>query len=78
MLAARGEVSALHAYQPYADILRVLPCVRAVLMTPSPTPAQPRGYAPLKTPQDVAAAQQLLDILGADDELALPGKRAEP
>jgi hypothetical protein len=64
------QVAALHAYQGYPDLLRLLSTVTALSMTPRPRPGQPRGYAPLKSPSDVAMAQSVLDDIQAfGDEL---------
>lgn len=64
------QVGALHAYQTYADVLRLLPAVTPLSMTRNPRPGQPRGYAPLKSPSDIEAAQAVLDAIGtAGDEL---------
>lgn len=59
------QVGALHAYQTYGDVLRLLPSVEAVSMTRAPRPGQPRGYAPLKSPSDVGVAQAVLDAVSA-------------
>jgi hypothetical protein len=64
------QVGALHAYQTYADVLRLLPAVTPLSMTRNPRTGQPRGYAPLKSQSDVEAAQTVLDAIGAvGDEL---------
>lgn len=64
------QVDALHAYQTYADVLRLLPVVTPLSMTRNPRTGQPRGYAPLKSPSDVEAAQAVLDAIGTTgDEL---------
>ncbi len=57
------QVAALHAYQGYPDVLRLLPRVMALSMTPTPRPGQTRGYAPLKSQSDVAIAQSVLDSI---------------
>lgn len=59
------QVDALHAYQTYGDVLRLLPSVEAVSMTRTARPGQPRGYAPLKSPSDVGVAQAVLDAVSA-------------
>lgn len=64
------QVGALHAYQTYADVLRLLPAVTPLSMTRNPRSGQPRGYAPLKSPSDVEASQAVLDAISAvGDEL---------
>jgi hypothetical protein len=68
-----ARARALHAYQTYADVLRLFRHVLAVRISPQPRPGQPSGYAPLKTKDDVARGQRLLDLLGSDEgELSLP------
>lgn len=59
------QVDALHAYQTYADMLRLMPQVTAVSMTRIPQSRQPRGYAPLKSQSDVKVAQEVLDAIDA-------------
>lgn len=58
-------VGALHAYQPYADVLRLLPSVVALTVRRAPGPGQAGGYAPLKSASDIPVAQSVLDAIGA-------------
>ena len=58
------RVGALHAYQPYGDVLRLLDEVTALTMDRIPRPGQVGGYAPLKSPSDVSRAQAVLDTAG--------------
>jgi hypothetical protein len=67
----RRQVGALHAYQTYGDVLRLLPAVTALSMSRTARQGQVGGYAPLKAPPDVAVAQALLDAMRAlGDELS--------
>ena len=67
------NVGALHGYQTYGDVLRLMPRVMAVSMTEGPRPRQLRGYAPLKSPSDVQVAQEMLNAIGGlGDQLILP------
>jgi hypothetical protein len=62
------QVGALHAYQTYSDVLRLLPEVTALSMTRMPRAAQAGGYAPLKVPSDVEVAQAVLDAISTLDD----------
>jgi hypothetical protein len=66
------RIDAIHAYQASVDILRVMPRVASLQMPRDPGSDHWRGFAPLKTPDDVAGAQAFLDSLNAHDELSLP------
>lgn len=64
------QVDALHAYQTFADVLRLMPSVAALSIGWMPRVNQARGYAPLKFQSDIKAAQAVLDAIGAfGDEL---------
>ncbi|MEU4220876.1 UTP--glucose-1-phosphate uridylyltransferase [Actinoplanes sp. NPDC026623] len=67
------QVPTLHGYQTCADILRLLPTVLALRLSPHPEPGQCGGYAALKSAADVPGAQEILTALvAAGDRLELP------
>jgi UDP-N-acetylglucosamine pyrophosphorylase len=67
-----GAVHALHAYQPFCEVLRLLSNVLAVSIQRDPTVQQRRGFCPLKRHGDVKYAQRTLDTLKAyGDELRI-------
>ncbi|MHB8788433.1 MAG: UTP--glucose-1-phosphate uridylyltransferase [Desulfobulbaceae bacterium] len=65
-------VHALHAYQPFCEVLRLLSNVLAVSIQREPTVHQRRAFCPLKRQGDVQYAQSALDALDAyGDELRI-------
>jgi hypothetical protein len=53
-----------HAYRPYCDILRLMDRVEAIEISATPRDGQVGTFSPLKTQQDIAAGQAVIDSLG--------------